>query len=280
MIRTFYLPGSTRYAGYFTPYAPYLIDMISGNHTLIAGTTGAGKSTLENSIIKALLACKYPGADDNGQNALLILLDPKRVELRLFKDIPHCLLYADTIPDILNGLYSIKTLIDNRLSRMIKEGRRKSAEAPVYVFIDEIVDLVTSPQGKEITRVISDTISISRACNVFYILCTQAPNRKILKPEIILNCNCRVALHCNSPIESRQIIGDDSAINLPKHGLAIVHQDLERYQIKIPIYSDLELEYLARAWSEQKPGRLFTGKQNKTGGFWEKLKKAISALFK
>lgn len=253
MKHRYILPGGTKYAGFLTTYAPHLIDVIQGNHTLIAGTTGAGKSTLENSIIKALLSEKYPGADDTGRNAQMILIDPKKVELRLYKDLPHTILYADNIPDIENALYNVRLLIDKRLNSMIKSGRRKSDESPVYVFIDEIVDLVTCKRSKEILRLISDSISISRACNIFFVICTQAPNRKILKPEIVLNCNCRVALRCNSAIESRQIINDESAIYLPLHGEGLVVKDLERYKIAIPIYSDNELNAIVKAWTTQHP---------------------------
>ena len=71
--------------------------------------------------------------------------------------------------------------------------------------------LLDKTYGKDILKRIADTISISRACNIFYVRSTQAPNRKILKPEIVLNCNCRVALYCNSAIESRQIINENGA---------------------------------------------------------------------
>lgn len=252
MLKKYTLPGGTEYAGYLTTYAPYLIDTIDGNHVFIAGTTGAGKSTLENSIIKSLLSCKFPGSDDNGRNAKIILLDPKRVELRLYKNLPHTIIYADTIDSIVNALYNIKDIINDRLNVMIKQGRRKSAETPIYIFIDEIINLIESKRGKEIIRLISDTISISRACNVFYIISTQNPARDKIPASVQLNCNCRIALRCNSPIESKMIIGDASALELPKHGRAIVVKDLERYQIAVPLYSDIELQYIVRSWTDQK----------------------------
>ena len=89
---------------YTTPkgalYAPYLIEMIEGNHTLIAGTVGAGKSVLENSIIYALLATHFPGTVSNGKGARFVLLDPKKVELDCYKNLPHTWIYADTLPNI------------------------------------------------------------------------------------------------------------------------------------------------------------------------------------
>ena len=251
MKRRYYLPGATRYAPFLSYYCPYLIELVEGNHTLIAGSTGAGKSTLEHAIIKSLLTVKFPGADDNGQNARFVFIDPKIVELKMYEDIPHTILYAADIDDIEKALIYTRAVIDDRLRKMQRDGRRKSIEAPIYVFIDEIVDLMTCKRSKEITRILADSISIARAANIFYCISTQAPNRKILKPEIVLNCNCRIALFCNSPIESRQIIGDDTAVNLPLHGLGIVQKNIERYQIKIPLFDDNELLAVCRAWNDQ-----------------------------
>lgn len=242
-----------------TPYAPYLLEMVSNNHTLIAGTTGAGKSVLENSIIYAMLSARYPGQTASGRGARFILIDPKRVELRMYKNLPHTMFYADNMSDIVDVLRSVRGIIDGRTRRMAKRGERQSSECPIYVFIDELVDLVVSARSKEIVRLISDSISIARAANVFFIILTQAPNRKVLKPEIVLNCNCRCALRCNNAIESRQIIGDDSAVSLPLHGLGIVQQNLSRYQIDIPFYSDEEIKHNIRHWTKQNNplGRLF-----------------------
>lgn len=180
-------------------YAPYLLEIIKGNHTLIAGTTGAGKSVLENSIIYAILSDCFPGNTTDGRGARLILIDPKKVELQLYKDLPHTLYYASEINSITDVLYTVRNIIDDRLKRMQRAGVRYSRECPIYVFIDELVDLVTCERSKEIIRLIADSISIARACGVYFVILTQAPNRRILKPEIVLNCNCRVALRCNSP---------------------------------------------------------------------------------
>jgi len=245
MKKTYYLPEGG------AQYAPYLIDMIEGNHTLIAGTTGAGKSVLENSIIYALLSARFPGATSDGRGARFVLIDPKRVELYMYKDLPHTLFYADTIPAIVDVLRTVRVMIDERVQRMQKTGQKKSTECAVYVFIDELVDLVKSQQSKEIVRLIADSISIARAANIYFVILTQAPNRKILLPEIVLNCNCRIALRCNNAIESRQIIGDDSAVSLPLHGVGIVQQNLDRYNITIPYYSDSQLLETVKHWEKQ-----------------------------
>ena len=234
-------------------YAPYLLEMVEGNHTLIAGTVGAGKSVLENSIIYAMLSTRFPGQTADGRGARFVLIDPKKVELVMYKNLPHTLFYADNTPDIVDVLHKVRSLIDDRFRRMQSKGQRKTDDCPVYVFIDELVDLVTHRKyGKEITALLSDIASISRACSVFIVALTQSPARIIIPAQFKLLFNCRVGLRCNNAIESRQIIDDDSAVSLPRHGLGIVQQNLDRYQIKIPFYSDEEINTIVRHWTKQK----------------------------
>jgi len=231
-------------------YKPYLIDMVENNHTLIAGMTGSGKSVLENDIMYALLCTKFP---DGENGARFILIDPKKVELNCYKDLPHTIMYADDIEKTLSALNYVRQIIDNRLQTMQRLGERKFRGCPIYVIIDELVDLMTSKQAKTITQLIADSISIARATGVYFLMLTQAPNRKILRAEIVLNCSCRCALFCRDPQESRQIIGDSSACDLPKHGLGIVQDGIERYQISIPMYSDEEIDEIVRHWTKQHP---------------------------
>ena len=232
-------------------YSPDFLELIEGNHVLIAGTVGAGKSVFENGIINAILCTKDPGQTANGNGARLVLIDPKHCELYMYRDLPHTIGYADNIPDIVSLLYQVRGIVESRLLKMQKERRKTSAECPIYVFIDELVDLVTSPQGKEIKRLLSDIASISRAAGVFFVTLTQSPARAIIPAAFKLLFNCRVALRCNNSIESRQIIDDDSAVKLPRHGLAVVQQNLDRYYLRIPFYDDSQLEALAANWSRQ-----------------------------
>ena len=236
-------------AGY--NYAPYLLDLIEGNHTLIAGTTGAGKSVLENSIINAIMCEKFPGQTDSGNGCKLILIDPKRVELSLYKDLPHTLYYADNIPEIEATFKKIRAIIETRLAKMQKRRERKTSDCPIYVFIDELVDIVESKRSKQILEIFADCISISRAAGVFFVTCTQSPARGMIPAVIKLNCSCRVALKCNDVIESRQIIDSPEAVNLPRHGEGIVKQGLDKYNIDIPLTPDRQLEALAKFWSKQ-----------------------------
>lgn len=232
-------------------YYPYLLELIEGNHVLIAGTTGSGKSVLENAIIYAILCCKFPFVNDSFKSAKLVLIDPKRVELYKFRNLPHVLLYASEIPDIIATFKNIRLLVDLRLKAMLKKGIRKSLDTPVYIFIDELVDIVTSKHKKEAIRLLSDIASISRATNIFFIALTQSPSRIIIPASFKLLFNCKVALRCNENIESRQIIGDNSATLLPLHGEGIVKQDLQEYRIKIPLYHEQDIDFIVSFWEKQ-----------------------------
>jgi len=230
-------------------FCPHLLELIKNNHTLIAGTTGAGKSVLENEILKAFLLSYFPCGSDG---ANLVLIDPKKVELRQYKDIPHCIRYADNIPDIVQTLYDLRETVNNRLEYMQARGLRQYDGIPIYVFVDEIVDLFTSAEKKEILRLMTDIISISRATSIYWVILTQAPSRHILKPEIVLNMITCVALRCKDAIESRQIIGEKGAEDLPEHGVAIVRRGLNRYQIFIPMSPEEERNEIIKAWTAQK----------------------------
>lgn len=232
-------------------YYPYLVEMIEGKHTLIAGTTGAGKSVLENAIIYSLLCCKFPGGE---KSCKFIFIDPKRVELDLYKKLPHTLYYVDSIPDIIKVLEIVKEIINQRLAAMKKKRLRATEETPIYIFIDEIVTIIENKQYKKrFLELLTDILSISRACNIFAVIATQSPARGMIPATVQINCNCKVALRCNNRIESQQIIGESGAEDLPKHGLAIVRQDIEKYQIKIPLIPDPEIIQLVKFWERQHP---------------------------
>jgi len=240
-----------------------LLELIENNHTLIAGTTGSGKSVLENSILYNILLSHFPGSVSNGYGCKLILIDPKRVELINFVSVPHCIKYTDTAAGAVEVLKYTRAIIENRIEQMQRERRRTFDGCPIYIFIDEIVDLMTAKESKEITRILTDCISISRAARVFFVICTQAPNRKILKPEIVLNCSCRIALKCISPIESRQIIDSPEAVDLPSHGQGIVIKGIDRYKIRIPLYSDYDIDDIITFWRRQHPILNYCNQKNK-----------------
>lgn len=182
-------------------------------HILVAGASGSGKSVFINSMLYTLLT--YQPYEKQ-----IMLIDPKRVELSAYKKVPHCIGYAYENADILVLLQRACEIMEKRYEEMEKRGIKKWDGGDLYIVIDEFADLmVTMPN--EVTPLIQRLAQLGRAASVKTIIATQAPNRQVLRANIVLNYNDRIALHCNDKIESRQIIGEKGAETLPRYGKAI-----------------------------------------------------------
>ena len=119
-------------------YAAIYDDMSKQSHLLIAGKTGSGKSIVINGIIHALLLQNVPSA------AGFVLVDPKRVELIDYKNIPHCLYYASEPGQPADALRYALRITENRFSVMQARHEKKYTGGNVYVIIDELADLMTT----------------------------------------------------------------------------------------------------------------------------------------
>lgn len=190
----------------------------TGNHTLIAGTTGSGKSVLLNNCLDYLLCTQTP------KEYSLILFDTKIVELQKYKNMLHVDSYLTDIIRINAKMRGLIALMNQRYSEMAKRNIVKWDGQRIVVIIDEIADILTAfgNESKKFKQYLTILLAKSRASGINFIVCTQAPNRKILSAEIVLNIPTRCALRCLSSIESRQIINVSGAENLPKYGQCIL----------------------------------------------------------
>ena len=226
--------------------APRLyLDILQQPHTLIAGTTGSGKSVLMNGIIYTALY-KAPS------QVQFILIDPKRVELKLYKDLPHTLRHCTETDEATQVLNIVIREMMARYDRMSEKNLKQSIETPLYIFIDELNDLVT--EAPPITKQLGRIAKLGRAANIHLIAGTQNPNRKTLSADFLGNCPARVALRCDDPIESRQIIKCPDAVDLPAHGYALYKcpQIIGAPQlVRIPFYEDSELAARVEWWTDQ-----------------------------
>ena len=84
----------------------FFCDILNSNHTLVAGKTGSGKSVLLNGLIMEILYNKFPicNTSNHSQEAGLILIDPKMVELSCYKNVPHVMAYADNASTAISAL--------------------------------------------------------------------------------------------------------------------------------------------------------------------------------
>jgi len=214
-------------------------DLLSRPHILIAGSTGSGKSVLINSMLYTLLT--YQPTEKQ-----IVLIDPKRVELYAYKNVPHCTGYASEIPDIIVLLQKACDVMDARYKEMQKEGKRMYEGTDIYIVIDEFADIMVLTNEAE--PLIQRLGQLGRAARVHLIIATQAPNRTVLKANIVLNLTDRIALHCNDKIESRQILGQAGAELLPQYGMGIYKTSGKLARMEIPLTSEQALADRINFW--------------------------------
>lgn len=189
-------------------------SMLEQPHLMIAGATGSGKSVVINALIYTALRC-FPFDTANG--AQFILIDPKRVELAKYRNLPHVLSYASEPDAMLSALHYAMDITESRYKAMQKAGEYKHSGGHVYVIIDEFADLMTTDR-RHIQPIIQRLAQIGRAANVHIILATQCPIAKVIPTEIKVNFDARVGLRTRSAQDSRNILGVSGCELLPRYG--------------------------------------------------------------
>src|SRR3989344_201059 len=210
-----------RKSKYFLPLA--LGRDVSGNpvfaglekmpHLMIAGATGTGKSVSINTILLSMLYKHSP------EVLKLILIDPKRVELTLFNDIPH--LITPVITDNKKVIGALKWSLgemDRRYDSLSKNGskdifsyntkmveRDQPIMPAIVIVIDELADLMAT-FGRDIEAAIVRLAQMSRAVGIHLILSTQRPSVEVITGLIKANITSRIALQVASQIDSRTIL--------------------------------------------------------------------------
>lgn len=209
-------------------------------HTLIAGTTGSGKSVLLNTVLYSLIKANII----EGQTSNFIMIDPKRVELKLYRNCPVCWRYV-TEPEQVPGAldYAIEIMEDRYTNMPGKEYQGSH----IYIVIDELADILSTPGVLE--RIVKIG-RLGRAAHIHLLMCTQDPSRTTLSAQIMQNITTSVALRCKDVTESKQIIRTSGAENLPKHGKAIVSDPDGYHTIKIPFTPDEDIQELLEAITE------------------------------
>lgn len=220
-----------------TYQAPTLFcDILQQSHTLIAGQTGSGKSVMLNGIITTAL--KYGGNK-------FIFCDPKRVELRPYKRLPNCIAYAVTSAETVRALDKALDIMERRYEETERKGQKQYQGEPIYIFIDELADLLISEDGKRIEKQIQRLTALGRASAIHCIVATQCPNRVILKANIKLNFTSAIALRCQTAIESRQVINEKGAENLPMYGECLYLRPGHKVELwEVPLTPESETEEL------------------------------------
>lgn len=218
-------------------------DMTKQPHLLVAGATGSGKSVVVNGIITTLLY-RSPS------QAQFILIDPKRVELSPYKDLPHTLYYASEPRDMINALEIALEVVESRYTKMHERGERLYSGGDVYVIIDEFADLMTTNR-REVAPLVQRLAQIGRASRVKTIVCTQSPIAKIIPTEIRCNYDSRVGLRTRSAQDSRNVLEHKGLEKLPMYGEAIYMTPKGEGLYKIPYVDEKEQKRLIKFWMDQ-----------------------------
>ncbi len=214
---------------------PYVADLAAMPHLLIAGSTGTGKSVGLNAMLTSLL---YRATPDDVR---MILIDPKRLELGMYEEIPHLLSPVVVDPKKASNALRwavremeerYKTLATegvrnieqyNRNARLVAEERgADDPEAPkplpfIVVVIDELADLMMVASN-EVEESIARLAQMARAVGIHLILATQRPSVDVITGLIKANLPSRISFRVSSKIDSRTILDSNGAEQLLGRG--------------------------------------------------------------
>lgn len=236
MLKTWYLPKGNFYT--------LFEDMAKQNHLLVAGATGSGKSVVINGIITTLLY-KAPF------QAQFILIDPKRVELSPYKNLPHTIRYASEPRDMVEALQLAINICDRRYREMQDKGQRLYNGSDIYVIIDEYADLMTTLKSQT-AHIIRRLAQIGRASRIHLIIATQCPLKEIIDTPIKCNIDSRVGLRTRSAQDSRNILGYSGLEELPEYGQGIYMTPKGDDLWNIPYVDEKEQNRLIGWWMNQR----------------------------
>lgn len=232
-------------------------DMLENQpHLMIAGATGSGKSVIVNALIYTALY-KFPLSAESKNSAGFILIDPKRVELSKYKNLPHTLCYASEPEEMVSALKYAMDITENRYKAMQKAGEEKYSGGDVYVIIDEFADLMTTNK-RQVQPLVQRLAQIGRAAKVHIILATQCPLAKVIPTEIKVNFDARVALRTECAQDSRNIIRVPGCELLPRYGQGYYKtpEGITLYNIHMIAKEDIAERI--KWWMDQKPSGLFS----------------------
>ena len=231
-------------------------DALSQPHLLIAGATGSGKSVLINGLISNLM---YRLPFDQQDGAQIILIDPKRVELAAYSNLPHTLTHAAGFnPDAWNrALSQAVSVMDNRFTYMKRHRLKEYNKGDLYVIIDEWANVYKNG-GKDAYKAVLRLTSEGRAAHVHVILATQIPKSTIIPTEIRENFSARFCLFTNNAMQSRVIMGTNGCEDLPDpktvgyaQGYYVLPGKCNNTLYNIPYVRQDELDSLVHWWDVQ-----------------------------
>lgn len=251
----------------------FIVDLASMPHLLMAGATGQGKSVGLNAILVSLLYKKHPS------QLKFVLVDPKKVELSLYRHIEHHFLaklpgeedaiITDT-KKVISTLNALCIEMDNRYDLLKEAGCRQLREYNekfvarklnpqnghqylpfIVLVIDEFADLIMTA-GKEVETPIARLAQLARAVGIHLIIATQRPSVNIITGTIKANFPARIAFKVSSKVDSRTILDTGGAEQLIGKGDMLISYNGELTRLQCAFVDTPEVDDIVSFISEQK----------------------------
>lgn len=242
----------------------FIVDLTTMPHLLMAGATGQGKSVGLNSILVSLLYKKHPS------QLKLVLVDPKKVELSLYRTIEKHFLAKlpgdeeePIITDTKKVIHTLNALcieMDNRYDLLKEAGARNIREYNekfirrrlnpqkghqflpfIVLVIDEFADLIMTA-GKEVEMPIARLAQLARAVGIHLIIATQRPSVNIITGTIKANFPARIAFKVSSKIDSRTILDTGGAEQLIGKGDMLISYNGELTRLQCAFVDTPEVD--------------------------------------
>ena len=239
---------------------PVYADLGRMPHLLVAGSTGTGKTIFLNNLILSLIYRNSP------ETLRLILIDPKRVEFSVYRELPHLL--SPVIFDAQKTINALKWLVgemERRFNILSGNGSRdiasynekiaKEGEPPVpyiVLIVDELADLMAA-RGREMEAGIVRLAQMARAVGIHLVLATQRPSVEVITGLIKANVTSRITFQVASQVDSRTVLDTAGAEKLLGAGdlLFISAEITKPKRIQGAYVSEKEVKKVAN-WLETK----------------------------
>src|SRR6267142_3719467 len=249
----------------------YVSDLTKMPHLLIAGTTGSGKSVGVNALIVSILYRARP------DEVKVILIDPKRLELGLYEDIPH--LATPIIVDPKPASRALRWAV-GEMERRYKElagwgvrnidgynaerDRRNTVKdfgedgqpwvrmPYIVIIIDELADLMMT-SGHEVEDSITRLAQMARAVGIHLVLATQRPSVDVITGLIKANFPSRISYRVSSKVDSRTILDANGAESLLGRGdmLYLPAGSSRLVRVHGPLVTEDEITSVCDFWRQQ-----------------------------
>jgi len=238
---------------------PLFTDLKTAPHLMIAGTTGSGKSVFLHSIITSMLYKATP------KELKFIMIDPKRLELSGYEEIPHLLHPVVTNPKKASAAlkWAVKEmetrykLLSDVGVRDIDSYNKKIDSADtlpfIVIIIDELADLMFVAPN-EIKESITRLSQMARAAGIHLIVASQRPSADVVAGLIKANFPARISFSVSSKVDSRIILDASGAEELLGKGdMLLLQPPNNLIRIQGAIISDKERENISSYLKNQAP---------------------------